>query len=60
MQGEVESIATQLQDVEVCVSEQNGSVTVADVDELQKANKELEQQLSEKNKVTHTHTDELH
>ncbi|TTX22772.1 Golgin subfamily A member 1 [Bagarius yarrelli] len=38
------------QDAEVCVSEQNGSVTMGDVDELQKSNKELEQQLSEKNK----------
>ncbi|KAM9476225.1 golgin subfamily A member 1 isoform 3-T4 [Clarias gariepinus] len=51
VQGEVESVTAQLQDVEVCVSEQNGSVTVGDVDELQLANKELEQQLSEKNKT---------
>ncbi|XP_027035224.2 golgin subfamily A member 1 isoform X3 [Tachysurus fulvidraco] len=49
--GDVESITAQLQDEEVCVSEQNGSVTAGDVDELQKANKELEQQLSEKNKT---------
>ncbi|KAI5622151.1 golgin subfamily A member 1 isoform X1, partial [Silurus asotus] len=52
VQGDVESgTAAQLQDEEVCVSEQNGSVTVGDVDELQKENKELEQQLSEKNKM---------
>ncbi|KAK2840617.1 hypothetical protein Q7C36_012196 [Tachysurus vachellii] len=50
-QGDVESVTAQLQDEEVCVSEQNGSVTAGDVDELQKANKELEQQLSEKNKT---------
>ncbi|KAK3566312.1 hypothetical protein QTP86_032227 [Hemibagrus guttatus] len=50
-QGEVESVTAQLQDEEVCVSEQNGSVTAGDVDELQKANKDLEQQLSEKNKT---------
>ncbi|KAF4070393.1 hypothetical protein AMELA_G00285000 [Ameiurus melas] len=48
---EVDSVTAQLQDVEVCVSEQNGSVTVGDVDELQRANKEFEQQLSEKNKT---------
>ncbi|XP_017322942.1 golgin subfamily A member 1 isoform X1 [Ictalurus punctatus] len=48
---EVDSVTAQLQDVEVCVSEQNGSITVGDVDELQRANKEFEQQLSEKNKT---------
>ena len=31
--------------------DQNGSVTVDDVDDIQKVNRELEQQLSEKNKV---------
>ncbi|XP_046727313.1 golgin subfamily A member 1 isoform X2 [Silurus meridionalis] len=50
-QGDVESGTTAQPQDEVCVSEQNGSVTVGDVDELQKENKELEQQLSEKNKM---------
>ncbi|KAI4884273.1 hypothetical protein NFI96_014361 [Prochilodus magdalenae] len=51
LQSEVESLTAQLQDAEVCVSEQNGVVAVGDLDQLQKANKELEQQLSEKNKT---------
>ncbi|XP_007229388.3 golgin subfamily A member 1 isoform X2 [Astyanax mexicanus] len=51
LQSEVESLTAQLQDAEVCVSEQNGVVAIGDLDQLQKANKELEQQLSEKNKT---------
>lgn len=34
-----------------CDGEQNGTVTVNDLDELQNVNKDLEQQLAEKNKV---------
>ncbi|XP_062855533.1 golgin subfamily A member 1 [Trichomycterus rosablanca] len=48
LQTEVDSVTV---DGEVCVSEQNGSVTVEDLDELQRSNKDLEQQLSEKNKT---------
>ncbi|KAM9256599.1 golgin subfamily A member 1 isoform 3-T3 [Cariama cristata] len=36
---------------ENCVTEQNGEVAVADVIQLQKVNRELEQQIAEKNKM---------
>ncbi|KAM4607828.1 golgin subfamily A member 1 isoform 2-T2 [Polymixia lowei] len=48
---EVETLTEQLQTPEVCEQEQNGSVTVDDLDHIQKVNRELEQQLSEKNKT---------
>ncbi|XP_076849938.1 golgin subfamily A member 1 isoform X2 [Brachyhypopomus gauderio] len=48
LQGEVDSLALQLREAEVCV---NGAVTMGDLDQLQNTNKELEQQLSEKNKT---------
>lgn len=35
----------------VCEEDQNGSVTVDDLDHIQKVNKELEQELSDKNRV---------
>lgn len=51
LQGELESMSVQLQGPEVGEGEQNGTVTVDDLDQLQKINKDLEQQLGDKNKV---------
>uniref|UniRef100_A0AAY5KLV3 Golgin subfamily A member 1 n=1 Tax=Esox lucius TaxID=8010 RepID=A0AAY5KLV3_ESOLU len=47
----VETLTLQLQAPEVCETDQNGSVTVDDLDHMQKANRDLEQQLSDKNKT---------
>ncbi|XP_012676695.2 golgin subfamily A member 1 isoform X1 [Clupea harengus] len=51
LQGELESMSVQLQGPEVGEGEQNGTVTVDDLDQLQKINKDLEQQLGDKNKT---------
>ncbi|XP_063050842.1 golgin subfamily A member 1 isoform X2 [Engraulis encrasicolus] len=52
LQGELESVSGQLQQSsEVSEAEQNGTVTVDDLDHMQKINKDLEQQLGEKNKT---------
>lgn len=51
LEVEVETLTEQLQSPEVCEEEQNGSVTVDDLDHIQKVNKDLEQQLSEKNRT---------
>lgn len=51
LQGELESMSGQLQGPELGEGEQNGTVTVDDLDQLQKINKDLEQQLGDKNKV---------
>lgn len=48
----METLTEQLQSPEVCEEEQNGSVTVDDLDHIQKVNRDLEQQLSEKNRVS--------
>lgn len=50
LEVEVETL-TEQQQPEVCEEEQNGSVTVDDLDHIQKVNKDLEQQLSEKNRT---------
>uniref|UniRef100_A0AAY4BL63 Golgin subfamily A member 1 n=1 Tax=Denticeps clupeoides TaxID=299321 RepID=A0AAY4BL63_9TELE len=50
LEGELESLSEQLQTSEVCDEEQNGAVTVDDLDHLQKVNRDLELQLSDKNK----------
>ncbi|KAM6930958.1 golgin subfamily A member 1 [Xenentodon cancila] len=51
LEVEVETLTEQLHSPEVCEEEQNGSVTVDDLDHIQKANRELEQQLSDKNRM---------
>lgn len=51
LQGELESMSGQPQGPELGEGEQNGTVTVDDLDQLQKINKDLEQQLGDKNKV---------
>lgn len=47
----METLTEQLHSPEVCEEAQNGSVTVDDLDHIQKVNRELEQQLSDKNRV---------
>lgn len=56
LEVEVETLTEQLQSPEVCEEDQNGSVTVDDLDHIQKVNRELEQQLSDKNRVRHLHS----
>ncbi|CAB1321766.1 unnamed protein product [Coregonus sp. 'balchen'] len=51
LEVEVETLTLQLQTPEVCEPDQNGTVTVDDLDHMQKANRDLEQQLSDKNKT---------
>ncbi|XP_041855580.1 golgin subfamily A member 1 isoform X2 [Melanotaenia boesemani] len=51
LEVEVETLTEQLQSPEVCEEDQNGSVTVDDLDHIQKVNRELEQQLSDKNRT---------
>ncbi|XP_034451641.1 golgin subfamily A member 1 isoform X1 [Hippoglossus hippoglossus] len=51
LEVEVETLTEQLHSPEVSEEDQNGSVTVDDLDHIQKVNKELEQQLSDKNKT---------
>ncbi|KAM9744391.1 golgin subfamily A member 1 isoform 1-T1 [Menidia menidia] len=51
LEVEVETLTEQLRGPEVCEEDQNGSVTVDDLDQLQKVNRELEQQLSDKNRT---------
>ncbi|XP_028269026.1 golgin subfamily A member 1 isoform X2 [Parambassis ranga] len=50
LEVEVETLTEQLHSPEVCEEDQNGSVTVDDLDHVQKVNRELEQQLSDKNR----------
>uniref|UniRef100_A0A8C1GIN9 Golgin subfamily A member 1 n=1 Tax=Cyprinus carpio TaxID=7962 RepID=A0A8C1GIN9_CYPCA len=50
LEGEVLSLTAQSH-ADECDGEQNGTVTVSDLDQLQKVNKDLEQQLAEKNKT---------
>ena len=48
----METLTEQLQPPEPCVpAELNGAVTVDDLDLLQKTNRDLEQQLADKNRV---------
>ncbi|CAN9512778.1 unnamed protein product [Ophioblennius macclurei] len=51
LEVEVETLTEQLHSPEVCEEDQNGSVTVDDLDHIQKVNKDLEQQLSDKNRT---------
>nr|XP_046241980.1 golgin subfamily A member 1 isoform X3 [Scatophagus argus] len=51
LEVEVETLSEQLHSPEVCEEDQNGSVTVNDLDHIQKINRELEQQLSDKNRT---------
>lgn len=51
LEVEVETLTLQ-QTPELCELDQNGTVTVDDLDHMQKANRDLEQQLSDKNKVS--------
>uniref|UniRef100_UPI0037E8794C golgin subfamily A member 1 isoform X1 n=1 Tax=Semicossyphus pulcher TaxID=241346 RepID=UPI0037E8794C len=51
LEVEVETLTEQLNTPAVCEEDQNGSVTVDDLDHLQKVNRELEQQLSDKNRT---------
>uniref|UniRef100_A0A8D3DPQ8 Large ribosomal subunit protein uL29 n=1 Tax=Scophthalmus maximus TaxID=52904 RepID=A0A8D3DPQ8_SCOMX len=51
LEVEVDTLTEQLHSPEVCEEDQNGSVTVDDLDHIQKVNRELEQQLSDKNKA---------
>lgn len=52
LEVEVETLTEQLHSPKVCEEGQNGSVTVDDLDHIQKVNRELEQQLSDKNRVS--------
>ncbi|XP_074493585.1 golgin subfamily A member 1 isoform X2 [Sebastes fasciatus] len=51
LEVEVETLTEQLHSPEVCEEDQNGSVTVYDLDHIQKINRELEQQLTDKNRT---------
>ncbi|XP_046904410.1 golgin subfamily A member 1 isoform X2 [Hypomesus transpacificus] len=51
LEVEVDTLTGQLQAPDVSEPDQNGVVTVDDLDHMQKVNKELEQQLGEKNKT---------
>uniref|UniRef100_A0AAQ5ZIP7 Golgin subfamily A member 1 n=1 Tax=Amphiprion ocellaris TaxID=80972 RepID=A0AAQ5ZIP7_AMPOC len=51
LEVEVETLTEQLHSPEVCEEDQNGSVTMDDLDHIQKVNRELEQQLSDKNRT---------
>lgn len=52
LEVEVETLTEQLHSPEVCEEDQNGSVTVDDLVHIQKVNRELEQQLGDKNRVS--------
>lgn len=47
----METLTEQLHSPELCEEDQNGSVMMDDLDHIQKVNRELEQQLSDKNRV---------
>ncbi|XP_073322115.1 golgin subfamily A member 1 isoform X2 [Pagrus major] len=51
LEVEVETLTEQLHSPAVCEENHNGSVTVDDLDHIQKVNRELEQQLSDKNRT---------
>lgn len=51
LEVEVETLTEQLHSPAVCEDEQNGSVTVDDLDHIHRVNRDLEQQLSDKNRV---------
>uniref|UniRef100_A0A3P8VKQ3 Golgin subfamily A member 1 n=1 Tax=Cynoglossus semilaevis TaxID=244447 RepID=A0A3P8VKQ3_CYNSE len=51
LEVEVETLTEQLRTPVVCEEDQNGSVTMDDLDHIQNVNKDLEQQLNDKNKT---------
>ncbi|XP_054876503.1 golgin subfamily A member 1 isoform X3 [Poeciliopsis prolifica] len=51
LEVEVETLTEQLQSPKVCEEDQNGCVTVDDLDHIHRVNRELEQQLSDKNRT---------
>ncbi|KAL3062244.1 hypothetical protein OYC64_002113 [Pagothenia borchgrevinki] len=51
LEVEVETLTEQLHSPEVCEEDQNGSVTVDDLDHIHKVNRDLEQQLTDKNRT---------
>ncbi|XP_077457841.1 golgin subfamily A member 1 isoform X1 [Stigmatopora argus] len=51
LEVEVETLTEQLHSPPVCKEDHNGSVNVDDLDHIQKVNKDLEQQLSDKNRT---------
>ncbi|XP_024131123.1 golgin subfamily A member 1 isoform X2 [Oryzias melastigma] len=51
LEVEVETLTEQLHSPAVCEDEQNGSVTVDDLDHIHRVNRDLEQQLSDKNRT---------
>ncbi|XP_033946994.1 golgin subfamily A member 1 isoform X3 [Pseudochaenichthys georgianus] len=50
LEVEVETLTEQLHSPEACEHDQNGSVTVDDLDHIHKVNRELEQQLTDKSR----------
>lgn len=56
LEVEVETLTEQLHSPEACEHDQNGSVTVDDLDHIHKVNRELEQQLTDKNRVGYLFT----
>lgn len=53
LEVEVDTLTEQLGSPEVCEETQNGSVSVDDLDHIQRVNRELEQQVGDKNRVRH-------
>lgn len=51
----METLTEQPQSPEMCDETHNGSVMVDDLDHIQKVNRDLEQQLSDKNRVRQLH-----
>ncbi|XP_057688821.1 golgin subfamily A member 1 isoform X1 [Corythoichthys intestinalis] len=51
LEVEVETLTEQLHSPSVCKEDHNGSVNVDDLDHIQKVNKDLEQQLGDKNRT---------
>lgn len=56
----METLTEQLQSPQMSVDAENGSVTVTDLDHIQKVNRELEQQLGDKNRVSSLHQSTFH
>lgn len=56
LEVEIETLTEQLQRPEVCEEDENGRMTGDDLDQIQKHNRELEQQLSDKNRVSRVRT----
>lgn len=52
LEVEVETLTEQLHRPEVCEEDENVRITGDDLDQIQKLNRELEQQLGDKNRVS--------